>query len=211
MSEVLCVRWTILPQEAPQPLLHCARCGGIRAYGSSGRFRVNASGKRIDAWLIYRCTSCDSTWNRPILERRPLRSVPPPLLAALCANDAALVRRLAFDAATLKRCAPRLNEASGFLVVKELLAGSAARPGELHVLCAVPHPVAPRLDRLLADALRLPRSRVHALAASGVLVTSPAAPRVFSRVVRDGMTIRIGLRDLSPVEDANRVALAAID
>jgi len=193
MSETLFVKWTILPQHPPQPLLHCKRCGGTRSYTSSDKIRVNANGKRVDAWLIYKCTSCDGTWNRPILERQPVRSVDPLVLASLYANDAKLAGHLAFDAENLKRWAPRLNEATDVVVAKEVLSGSAGPPRELQVLCVVPCPVAVRLDRLLADELRLSRSRIQALADFGGLAVSPSASHVLRKPVRDGMKLRIKL------------------
>jgi len=48
---------------------HCSKCKKIRKFECSGKFRVNASGKRLDVWLIYRCVRCNTTWNREILAR----------------------------------------------------------------------------------------------------------------------------------------------
>ncbi len=205
MSDVLFVKWTILPQEPPQPLRHCKRCGGTRSYSPSGRIRVNANGRRVDAWLIYGCTACGSTWNRPVLEREPLRSVDPLLLASLAANDPQLADRLAFDAEELRRWAPHLKAATGAVVAKEVISGSTAQPRELRLLCVGPHLVALRLDRLLADELQLPRSRIQALEDGGALVTSPPVSRGLRRPVRDGMRILIRL----PAHDAGRTAACA--
>lgn len=205
MSETLCVRWTILPQEPPEPLLHCKRCGGMRSYGPSGRIRVNANGKRVDAWLIYRCTTCDATWNRPILERRTVRSIEPALLASLFANDTTLAGRLALDAEDLRRWSPRLKEAATAAVEKEVLAGIPAEAREVQVVCVVPYPVAIRLDRLLADEPHLTRRRIRALESTGALVVSPSGPRVLRRPVRDGTRLLIAL----PVPDAGWIARSA--
>src|SRR5215510_3304859 len=103
MSDVLRVQWTITPRTAPQPWLACSRCGEARRFRSSDKIRVNANGRRVDAWLIYKCTSCGGTWNRPILERRPVRTIEPDFLAALCTSEVVLTRRLAFDADGLRR------------------------------------------------------------------------------------------------------------
>ena len=158
MSDTLSVKWTILPQEPPRPLLHCRRCGGPRPYRSSRKIRVNANGKRVDAWPIYRCTSCDGTWNRPVLEREPVRSIDPPLLASLLANDPQLADRLAFDAEGLRCWAPRLEEATQAVLTRRCFPGSTARPRELQVLCIVPHPLNLRLDRLLAMSCGYPEA-----------------------------------------------------
>jgi hypothetical protein len=202
MSEILSVKWTILPQEPPRPLLYCKRCGGTRSYRSSYKIRVNTNGKRVDAWLIYRCTSCDGTWNRPVLERRPVRSIDPLLLASLLANDPQLAHRLAINAGDLGCWAPRLEEATQAVLISEVLSGSTAQPRELKIFCIVPHPLNLRLDRLLAGEMRLSRSRIRRLQASGALVTFPAGPDVFRRSVRDGTRIRIRL----PIPDADGTA-----
>lgn len=206
MSEILLVRWTIVPQEPPRPLLYCRRCGGTRSYKTSGRVRVNANGKRVDAWLIYRCTSCDGTWNRPVLERCRVRSVDPVFLAALSANDAEVAAGIAFDTDGLRRWASRLQEATEIVVAKEVVSGSATQPRELQIRCYVPQPVALRLDRLIADELQLSRSRIHALAKSQALVVaSPNAPRALRKPVRDGKEVLIRL----PVHDADWIARSA--
>lgn len=94
MSPVLRVRWTIVPQTAPQPWRHCRRCGGTRRFRTGGKIRLNANGKLVDAWLIYRCAACDDTWNRPILERRPLRTIDPDVLGAELQVSQSVIRRL---------------------------------------------------------------------------------------------------------------------
>ena len=141
MSEILRVEWTIVPQKPPQPLLHCNRCNGTKSFRTSDKIRVNANGKRVDAWLIYKCTWCDSTWNRPVLERRHVRSIDPLLLMALRANDPKLARRMAFDAEDLRRRAGRLEEFNDVVVLKEVLSESIAPTRLLEVLCVVPHPI----------------------------------------------------------------------
>jgi hypothetical protein len=70
MSNTVSIAWTIIAHTEPQPILNCSRCSGARPFRSSGLFRLNANGKRLDAWLIYRCAACDNAWNRTIFERR---------------------------------------------------------------------------------------------------------------------------------------------
>lgn len=107
MSDVLRVQWTIISRTAPQPWLACSRCGEARRFRSSDRIRVNANGKRVDAWLIYKCTRCDDTWNCPVLERRPVQAIDPEFLMSLRASAADVVRRLAFDVEGLRRSRSR--------------------------------------------------------------------------------------------------------
>ncbi len=180
MSQVLRVRWTIVPQTAPQPWRPCSRCGGARRFRTGGKARVNANGRRVDAWLIYRCTACDGTWNRPILERRPLRAIDPAFLGALVANDPELMRRLAFDVEALRRRGGRVELFDDVVVTRDM-------PSE-----SVPAPTGLRLDRLLGNELRLSRSVVRRLESRGALVVSPPGSRLH-RPVRDGMEVGIDL------------------
>lgn len=206
MSDVLRVRWTVVPRSAPQPWLNCNRCRGIRRFRSSGKIRVNANGKRLDAWLIYKCTSCDSTWNHPILERRHVQTIDPLFLMSLRANDPDLVHRLAFDTESLRRKARLVEELDDVVVRKEMLSESMTPARRLEILCAVPQTTRLRVDRLLATALQLSRSRIRNLQDKGDLAVSPAGSRMLRTAVRDGMRVTI---DLSEAHDRDRIAMAA--
>ena len=153
MSDVLRVQWTIIPRTAPQPWLTCSRCGEARRFRSSGKIRVNANGKRVDAWLIYKCTGCGSTWNRPILERRHVRTIEPDFLMSLHTSESMLTRRLAFDVEELRRRAGRVEEFDDALVTKNVLSEGTTPTCQLEILCSVPEPVGLRVDRLLANEL----------------------------------------------------------
>src|SRR5262245_3000233 len=110
MCKALRVRWTITPRTAPQPWITCSGCGSLRAFRSSNKIRLNANGRKLDAWLIYKCTSCDRTWNRTIFERRNVRDIDPVTLEALQSNDPHWIRAEAFNLEALKRETPRIDE-----------------------------------------------------------------------------------------------------
>ncbi|MBO6718149.1 MAG: DUF1062 domain-containing protein [Rhizobiaceae bacterium] len=158
----------------------------------------------MDAWLIYRCTSCDGTWNRPVLERRQVGSIDPALLSSLSANDPEIADRIAFDIDGLRHWAPRFVKAEEYSVAKEVLSACAPQPRELRILCAVPYRVSLRLDRLLADELDLSRSRIHALSESGELSVE-GGKRALRKPVRDGAEVRVSL----PAQDAEAMASRA--
>ena len=202
MSDDLRVQWNVIPSSAPQPWLNCNRCRSATRFRASDKIRVNASGKRIDAWLIYKCTSCDNTWNRPILERRPVSTIDPQLLAALQANDPELARRLAFDAA-LSRHSFKVEHFDEVIVSKETVSGGAAFPCRLEIACILRQPTGLRVDRLLAAELRLSRSRIQNMQDAGHLAACPGGLR---RPLRDGLCVRI---DLLAVDDGASIVLAA--
>lgn len=121
MCSILRMHWTIAPKTAPRPHINCNRCNSLKAYHSSGKFRVNANGKRIDAWLIYRCVDCDNSWNFCILERCNRRDIESALLHALESNDPALARRHAFDVVALRSRVGRVEEFPEAAVHKQVL------------------------------------------------------------------------------------------
>lgn len=201
MSDVLRVQWTIIPATAPEPWLNCNRCRGTTRFRTSGKIRLNANGKRLDAWLIYRCTSCNNTWNRPILERRHVSTIDPHLLASLQANDPELSRRLAFEKLRRNLKMEHFDDAT---VRKEVVSESARPTCRLEIVCVVPETTGLRVDRLLSTELRLSRSRIQSLQHTGHLQASPEGLR---RPLRNGLHVRIELRG---VRDGDKIALAAI-
>jgi hypothetical protein len=200
MSDVLRVQWTIIPGSAPQPWLNCNRCRGTTRFRTSGKIRVNANGKRVDAWLIYRCTSCDNTWNRPVLERRHVSTIDPPLLASLQANDPELSRRLAFEKFRRRLKVDHFDD----VTVRKQVVSEGARPAcRLEIVCVVPEATGVRVDRLLSTELHLSRSRIQNMQNAGHLASWPEGLR---RPLRNGLQVSIELRG---VHDGDEIALAA--
>ncbi|MCG8693366.1 MAG: DUF1062 domain-containing protein [Minwuiales bacterium] len=207
MVGTLCVRWTVIPTVAPQPLLACPRCGDVTPFQSRDKVRLNAQGKRVDAWLIYGCAVCGKTWNRPILERRPVRDVEPDLLHALQANDADRVRALAFDLHGLRRYARHVTEPADVDARKRVLSAGPQPWSDLRIEFEVPFPLSARTDRLLAVTLSLSRSRIQRLETDGCLRLLPRRRRGLRLPVADGLQIGIDLRDLADGQDLARAAI----
>ncbi|NNM62945.1 MAG: DUF1062 domain-containing protein [Steroidobacteraceae bacterium] len=182
MSTILRVQWTIEPLAAPQPHLPCSHCGRMTAFRSSGTFRLNANGKRLDAWLIYRCLGCDGTWNRPVFERLAIGTIDPDQLNQLQANDAGLAAAIAFDGAGLRRFTSRVEPDGGVRVLKQVIIAVDSWTA-LEITMVVLRPVSVRLDRLLARELGMSRERVKALVNMGRLRVGSDGWR---RGVRDG-------------------------
>lgn len=170
--QTLSVVWTVVPVEAPLPKRHCGRCGVDRAFVSSGRFRVNGNGRKLDVWLIYRCVHCELTWNHTIHTRVAPESLGP-RLDAYYNNDPELAFALAFSA-------PGPWEPVPFAVEGPLFA-----VGEVSLELPIPFPV--RLERLLAQKLGLSRSAVSALVSRGELELED--PRALRRDARDGQRL----------------------
>ena len=68
-----------------------------RPFVSSGKFRMNANGRRLDVWLIYKCPACGTTWNMEVVARTPVSELSPGRLRAYESNDPAAARAYACD------------------------------------------------------------------------------------------------------------------
>jgi hypothetical protein len=182
------VRWTIIPLVAPRPWIVCGGCGTFKPFSSSGKVRLNANGKRLDAWMVYRCDSCAATWNRPLFERRLLREFDPATLDALHFSDPDWVRAREFDIDDLRRRAHRIEESAEIHIRKEVL--NDAGPGALTVIeLKVPVPSCLRLDRLLSMELGFARTKLQELQAEAKLQIVPDRRDALRRRVRDGSRV----------------------
>ncbi len=164
----------------------CPRCKTRRGFVSSGKFRVNAQKKRIDVWLIFRCTGCGDRWNWPVHERRPVGALDPAELGALMRNDPALAARHALDAL-------RRNGSAG--TPQSAVALTVLRPASLGTR-AIEFTIAGsglRLDRLLAQALALSRGEIDDLETAGAITVLPPMREALRRPARDGQRILIDL------------------
>jgi hypothetical protein len=201
MCDALQVRWTITPKTAPRPWIACSGCGGLKAFQSSNKIRLNANGRRLDAWLIYKCSDCDKTWNRPLFERRNVRDIDPSILEALQSNDAAWIRVETFNLEALRHKSQRVDEFPEFAITKEVLRETRGWT-TLEIQLAVPLPTSMRLDRLLACELMLSRTRLQTLHDRGLLVIHSDRADSLRRRVKAGT---VALLDLSA--EADRVEL----
>ncbi|MER9298856.1 DUF1062 domain-containing protein [Mesorhizobium sp. M0621] len=206
MSGFLRIDWAIAPQTPPRPLINCNRCGTVKAYCSSGKFRVNANGKRIDVWLIYRCVDCENSWNFGIFERCNRRDIEPALLQALECNDPGLARRHAFDVVALRNRIGRVEEFPDVAVHKRRLGGTRETATALELQLRLEMPTSLRLDRLLASELGISRSRLQALDERRLLIVVADSANALRKPIRQGMTIRI---DLAGEVDQDDIVSAA--
>lgn len=206
MSCILRIHWAITPEIAPQPLINCNRCGGVKAYRCSGKFRVNANGKCIDVWLIYRCVDCDNSWNFGIFERCNRRDIEPALLRALESNHPGLARRHAFDIVALRNQVGRVEEFADVALRKMVVNGTRENASVLELRLGLETPTSLRLDRLLANELGISRSRLQALEERRLLIVDPDEAKAMRKPARQGMTVRV---DLAGEPDREAIICAA--
>jgi hypothetical protein len=191
------VQIDVTTQQDPQIERHCAGCKARGTFASSGKFRVNANGKQVDAWLIYRCVLCRQSWNYPIHARRPVRSFDAAELTALMRNDAILAARHARDVAGLTAAGAEVMPGCAVEISRTILRPAGDDAARVQLILRVAPACEIRLDRLLALVLELPRSEIERLAgAAGVTIVTGRkdaadAPRALRRTAGDGQRIEI--------------------
>lgn len=188
--------WRLSPLHTPRVWRRCRRCDRERPFASSDRFRVNANQRRIDVWLIYRCTDCDATWNREILARVAPRELGPERHARFRDNDRDAAWRWAFDLAGLAALHARVDADVAYRIDRRTTDG---RPGcDRRIRLEIPYPCRVRLDKLLSRELGVSRSRLQGWCRGGILrVVASAVGDVRASLrkhARDGQEVLITAR-----------------
>jgi hypothetical protein len=161
--------WAVVPTCLPLVIRRCHACASKR-FRPSGKFRVNANHKLLDAWLLALCTVCGETTKLTVLERMNVRHIRPELLDRLHHNDAGLTAELLQDP-VLQRCnrialdwdnAWRLDTGGSDHLDREAI--------DVSVRFAARIPVRP--VRLIAEGHGLSRAEVERLITEGKLVSA---------------------------------------
>lgn len=204
MHESLCVTWRVTPLQPPLVRRHCSRCSADMPFACSLKFRANAQKKRLDVWLIYRCSACEDVWNLSIFERAAVGEID--AFDAIAHNDPALALHYAFDRTRLMRHGA-LEEHPEVAIHKTHDAGCPRTAGVIAIALALARPCGWRLDRLLAFGLGLSRGELGRLLEAGAL---PAARKSLRNSISDRQTIAIDLAalDATLAESLRRGALA---
>lgn len=95
--------WEVEYLSLPPVFKYCKKCREKKEFICSGQFRVNAQRKSLDIWLIYKCSSCDTTWNATLYSRISPQSLNPELLEAFHGNDEMLVEQFAMNTDLLQK------------------------------------------------------------------------------------------------------------
>jgi hypothetical protein len=201
----------LTPTDQLQIRRPCARCKSRQIFTSSGKFRVNANGKVIDVWLIYRCMACDQTWNHALHERRAVKSLPASELNAFMQNDAALARHYAGDVERLRAAGAEVMAAADVAIERVVLQPATMVTAEVVISIALAAPCYIRLDRVLAAGLCLQRRAVTQLFAQAMLGDQTGSAKTLKRAALDNQVIRFDLARCGGMRTALCQALSGDD
>jgi len=160
--------WAVVPTCLPLVRRRCHACGSER-FRASGKFRVNAHHKLLDAWLLALCTVCEETAKLTVLERMNVRSIRPELLDRLHDNDPGLTAELLQDPAVQRRNRIALDWEGAWRLDTGGSDGLDDEVVDVSVRFAARIPVRP--VRLIADGCGLSRGEVERLIVDGRLVS----------------------------------------
>lgn len=189
------VHWKLVPDRPPTVERRCPRCNSHKAFESSGKFRINGHGRRLDVWLIYKCSYCENTWNCTILSRVTPESIGKKLLDAFMDNDEATVWRYAFDREMLDRNGAKMALEFDYTVEGEPESIDPAalpegEPLELAIDIVVPMNHV-RTDHFLGSKLGLSRRQLEALFERGALTIEPAIQANLTKKLKRSIVVRL--------------------
>ena len=192
--------WRIVPANTPAIIRRCSKCNRKIEYYCSEKFRVNANQARVDIWLIYKCTKCDSTWKLTIDKGIKPRDIPAELFERFINNDRHLAWKYAFDRRFLKEnacvvdyvsveysvegAAAEVVQALKHAVISGAYACDASK-NTLHVRLVSPYIFELKLSAMLAKVLCVSVGQVRKLVDSGVISAGPEIDIIKHRIKSD--------------------------
>lgn len=160
--------WVVKELGLPAIVKVCVSCRSTRHH-PTGKFRVNASGKLLDVWMLIGCELCGRTSKIPLHERIHVRALDHERLLMFENNDPAMVRRLTMDAGLAGRSAYRLDWRGTWELETDLpfyeLEREDAAPLEVVVRFELPAPI--RVEKLLTAGFGLSRPAMRDMVDSG--------------------------------------------
>lgn len=179
MSSPINVEWIISSPATPKIKRPCTRCNIITSFGSTGKFRLNANGTWLSAWLIYKCSNCGTRWNRTFFARRSVNDLPADLIFALQENDSELADRFARQVAGTSQ----EGIADNYRIDKQCLEADRTVPAVVVLSIQNPQRLRVRLDHVLANGLGVSRKQLIELVNQQYIRFMSASPKALKRRV----------------------------
>ena len=103
MSYLESKKFEIVPMETYKIIKGCSGCGNKSVFHNTNKVRVNANGKEVDVWLVYKCLKCKHTYNISIYSRVRIDVISKLEYCNLQINDLELINRYWLDKTLFKR------------------------------------------------------------------------------------------------------------
>lgn len=174
MSYVRQIEYTIIPEDSFGVLRNCAGCGCKTVFHSTGCFRVNANGNKIDVWLIYQCTKCRHTYNLTVRERCKPESIPKKEYEGYLNNSSELSLKYGTDRKFFAQNKAEVDWTNvKYTLKKEIDTGEENnQPLQKGSMITVNNSYALKIrtDRVVSELLNIRRSEVKQSESKGILI-----------------------------------------
>ena len=162
--------WHIIPKNTPMVIKHCSKCNKKMNFYCSEKFRLNSNQQRVDIWLIYKCTKCDTTWKLSLMRGIKPNDMTPELFDRLTNNDKELAWKYAFDRHLLKQSGCAIDYSCVAYYVDGFDPQDLELPMCVHVQSQ--HFFDLKLSSFLAEQLGTSVSTIRKLAEKNLITTS---------------------------------------
>ena len=198
MNQNLRIQWTIKPKELPSILKNCSKCKGKKEFKNSEKFRINANGSQLDIWLIFRCESCETTYNLTVLERMEAGRVDKEEYKGFLSNSIHLAVKYGNDRDLFgKNKAVMVQNCIDYEVIANNTTIVCNKEGIIEAEIRIPAGFDLRVDALLVRQFSISRSTAKKWCETGG-VLNHGQPLSHKSKVRDFMVLQI----LPPVPDS---------
>jgi hypothetical protein len=183
--------WLIIPDQLPSVIRRCPKCKEKTEFQNSGKFRVNANGRLLDIWLIYRCTHCDTSWNMTIIERANPENIEKEEYEGFLSNSPQLAASYGSNRELfIKNKAEIMEVKTGYHIRKAPTITPGSEESCLEIQIKNPSALKLRVDVLLAGGLEVSRSQIKKWFDGGMVTSGQEVLMPGARVL-DGMLIQI--------------------
>lgn len=168
------IEWEVVPVNTPLIIRHCQRCKKKSKFFCSGQFRVNANKDKIDVWLIYKCESCESTWNMTVLSRVSIKQMDKEMYEKFLKNDEQAAQDCSFNLELIRKNEVKVDYSSvEYTVLGEDIKVTDGFSCSYEITIKTRYKFNLRLDRLLKDKMCISRNDVYRLADTSCVTFCP--------------------------------------
>ncbi|MFT4106274.1 MAG: DUF1062 domain-containing protein [Lacrimispora sp.] len=184
-------QWIITPANLPSIIRRCPKCGIKTEFKNSKKFRVNANGRLIDVWLIYRCSKCETSWNMTVWERAEAGSLDEEEYQGFLSNDPALAEKYGNDRTLFAgNKAETSAERPEYSIEERDTPFSCGLEYHMEVHVKIPAGFDLRVDALLVRQLGVSRNKIKTWCEKGLVFNQGNLLSPKTRV-KDGMILQL--------------------
>jgi len=149
----------------------------------SEKFRINSNSTRIDIWLIYKCSKCDTTLKLTINKGVKPHDIPSELFNQFTNNDVNLAWKFAFDRNFLKQNACVVQYTNVKYVVEGFEPCDLDNPLLVHLKSAYTFDL--KLSAFLAGILGVSGGKIKNIVTAGLITVNPICDIMKYRIKSD--------------------------